>query len=168
MDIKKIQNLLPTLLQRYKYVIIILLIGIVLMFIPGTQKNKKSEETAPQMMKEENNIQQELESILELIQGAGNVKVMLKESIGEETVYQINEDMSSSDASSNRSVDTIILTDSDRNEIGLIKQINPAQYLGAVIICQGADNPSVKLSITNAVSKITGLGADKIVVLKMK
>jgi len=40
--------------------------------------------------------------------------------------------------------------------------------MGAVIVCQGADDPQVRLSIVDAVSKVTGLGSDKISVLKMK
>jgi hypothetical protein len=40
--------------------------------------------------------------------------------------------------------------------------------MGAIVVCQGADSPSVKLAITQAVAKITGLGTDEICVLKMK
>jgi stage III sporulation protein AG len=36
------------------------------------------------------------------------------------------------------------------------------------VVCQGADDPVVKLLIVDAVSKVTGLGADKISVMKMK
>ncbi len=39
---------------------------------------------------------------------------------------------------------------------------------GAVIVCQGADTSSVRLCVTNAVSAYTGLGSDKIRVIKMK
>ena len=41
-------------------------------------------------------------------------------------------------------------------------------YQGAIILCQGADSPSVRLAITQAVSKVTGLPTDRIAVLKMK
>ncbi len=41
-------------------------------------------------------------------------------------------------------------------------------YQGAVIVCQGADRASVKLDIIRAVSSLTGLGSDKIIVIKMK
>jgi stage III sporulation protein AG len=40
--------------------------------------------------------------------------------------------------------------------------------MGAVVIAQGADDPSIKLAIVDAVTKATGLGANKISVLKMK
>ena len=39
---------------------------------------------------------------------------------------------------------------------------------GAVIVAEGAGQPSVKLALTNAVMSLTGLGADKITVIKMK
>ena len=39
---------------------------------------------------------------------------------------------------------------------------------GAVVLCSGADKGSVRLSVTNAVSAYTGLGSDKISVIKMK
>ena len=65
-------------------------------------------------------------------------------------------------------IDTVIITDSERNQNGLIHQINPPSYMGAIIVCQGADDPAVKLSITEAVSKITGLKTNRISVLRMK
>ena len=63
---------------------------------------------------------------------------------------------------------TVILSDSTRGQEGLVCQVNPPTYLGAVVLCQGADLPSVRLSITEAVSNATGLGYHKITVLKMK
>lgn len=35
------------------------------------------------------------------------------------------------------------------------------------MVCQGADNAAVRLAIVEAVSKVTGLGANRISVLKM-
>ena len=39
---------------------------------------------------------------------------------------------------------------------------------GCVIACEGADDPAVRLDVTNAVAAYTGLGSDKIYVLKMQ
>ena len=39
---------------------------------------------------------------------------------------------------------------------------------GAVIVCSGADDARVRLDVTNAVAAYTGLGSDKITVMKMK
>jgi hypothetical protein len=71
-------------------------------------------------------------------------------------------------AKARRVASTILTTDSDRNQTGLIHQKNPPVYRGAVVLTQGADDPAVKLAIVDAVGKATGLGADKIAVLKMK
>lgn len=38
---------------------------------------------------------------------------------------------------------------------------------GVVVVCQGAENPMVRLDILHAVASYTGFGSDKITVLKM-
>ncbi len=37
---------------------------------------------------------------------------------------------------------------------------------GAAVVCQGADNASVRLAVTDAIRCYTGLGADEIVIFK--
>lgn len=169
MDIKHIQGTVTKYLNKYKYAVLVVLIGITLMLIPTRSKTDTASNEEPKTtVTAECLVQEELEKILSYIQGAGSVKVMLKEATGVETVYQTNQDISVSENSSTTKIQVITVTDSNRNEVGLIKQINPSKYQGAIILCQGADDPVVKLAVTDAVSKITGLGADKIAVLKMK
>lgn len=167
MDIKGITEKLKNGIGKYKYVAIILLIGLALLLIP----DKKQEESAAASLVETSakSIDEEaLSNILQAVAGAGDVRVMLSVASGEKTVYQTDRDMSETGESSNEKTETVILTDSQRNETGLINQINPPVYLGAIVVCQGADSPAVKLAITQAVSKITGLSTEKICVLKMK
>ena len=38
---------------------------------------------------------------------------------------------------------------------------------GAVVVCAGADSAKVRLEVTNAVAAYTGLGSDRIIVMKM-
>lgn len=167
MELKKIQSKLKIILHKYKYVALILIAGILLMMIPAN----KDPEILPEITEEsvsQKSLDEDLASILCLIEGAGRVQVLLTVSAGEETLYQTDEDaVMDSDTSSIKSK-TVIITNSDKAQFGLIKQINPPKYLGAVILCQGADSPAVRLAIIDAVGKITGLGADKISVLKMK
>lgn len=42
-----------------------------------------------------------------------------------------------------------------------------ASEKGVVVVCQGAENAAVRLDIIRAVGSYTGLGSDKITVLKM-
>lgn len=171
MDLKQFKKRIEPILGKYKYAVLIMVIGIVLMLIPGSVSSGlsgKKEQPAEVTPTEQKDIQRELETILGFISGAGDVKVMLKEATGAETVYQSNEDRTDSESSSSTRTDVITVTDSDRGQYGLVRQVNPPKYMGAVILCQGADDPNVKLAVVDAVSKITGLGSDKIAVLKMK
>ena len=138
------------------------------MILPSGTQTKQPESEPKQINEQQFSVQEQLEQLLSCIEGAGTVKVMLKENSGEETVYQTDVETAESESTSSHSIQSVIVEDADNNETGLIKQINPPQYQGAVVICQGADDPAVKLAIADAVSKITGLGMDKIAVLKMK
>ena len=156
-------------LNKYKYVALILLLGIVLMAIPNQQKEEVTSvpDTAPENEKSVS-LNDELARILSQIKGAGKVSVMLTIAAGEETIYQTDEDVTMSEESTVSRYDTIIVTDAQRAQAGLVRQINPVIYQGAIVVCEGAANPTVRLAIVEAVSKATGLGADRISVLKMK
>lgn len=122
--------------------------------------NRQSEETE--------DLQQKLSNLLSQMAGAGRVKVLLTEATGEQIFYQEDRDTSAGGQSQTTRTDTVIVTDGTHTQDGLIRQVNPPTYLGAVVLCQGADQPSVRLAITEAVANATGLGYHKITVLKMK
>lgn len=153
-------------LRKYRYVLLILLVGIVLMCLPGGEEPEQ-ERVSPEQtdgMSATPDPEERLRQILSQIEGAGKVEVLLTPLAGEETVYQTDEDLS---ANGDR-METVIITDAQRAQHGLVKQVNPPVYLGAVVVCQGADRATVRLAIVEAVANATGLGADKISVLKMK
>ena len=166
MELKSLGLKLTAGIKKYRYAIIILLIGICLMYLPF----KKNEPEIIQTVETEEaiSINDMLSEILSSIAGAGDVKVLLTVAKGEEILYQSNASVASSETGNNTQSNTVTVTDAQRNENGLVRQINPPVYQGAIIACQGADSPSVRLAIVNAVSKVTGLGADQISVLKMK
>lgn len=160
----KVNKWKPILL-KYRYPAIILLLGILLMMLPGRKNNNPPDVVEPT---EAICLEERLANMLSKIEGAGKVEVVLSVSMGEEIVYQIDHETDISDGDESIHSKTILISDSQRTQSGLVKQINPPIYLGAVITCQGADNPVVKLAIVDAVSTLTGLGADRISVLKMK
>ena len=151
--------------KKYAWPAIILLTGIVLLLLPGKDPQETEGqgiiETADNIM----SLEEALSEILSTVQGAGKVKVMLSVASGEETLYQSNRNLSENGSGKE---DTVIISDSQRNELGLIKQINPPVYQGAIVVCQGADSPAVRLALTEAVARVTGLTMDKISILKMK
>ncbi|MBO5129704.1 MAG: hypothetical protein J6B95_05100 [Oscillospiraceae bacterium] len=167
MDWVKIRQRGQEAFGKYKYALLILGLGLVLMWLPG-EKEESVEEIPTVPAAEQTSIVSQLELILSQIEGVGKVKVMLTESAGEEIVYQTDGDESVSGDSQNYRSDTVIITDSDRSQSGLVRQVNPPGYLGAIIVCQGGDRPSVCLAVVQAVANVTGLGSDRISVLKMK
>ena len=160
MDTKRIIERIGELLKKYRYVCIVVLSGILLMTLPMGATSKKAEGTEKQVA-ETPTMEERLQNILSQIRGAGKVNVMLTVAAGEETVFQ-------SDQSSSGQKDTVTVTDKDRTENGLVVQVLPPRYQGALIVCQGADNAQVRLAIAEAVASLTGLGADKITIVKMK
>ena len=152
-------------LGKYKYVLFVILVGVVLMLLPNktTRKAEPAETTISEVNEEER-----IQNILQMVHGAGRVAVYLKTERSEQYIYQTNNDTSSTTDRNDQSKDTVLVTDSERNQSGLIQTVLTPKYAGAVIVCDGADDAYVKLSIVDAVSKATGLGSDKISVLKMK
>lgn len=162
--ITSVENLTEKL-KKYRFAILIFIIGIVLMLLPdGRKKSEAPKPVAEAGTVQRVSINEELAHILSGIQGVGDAKVMLTVRNGEETLYQIDSELTDT----SQTYTTVVITDSGKIETGLIRQVNPPTYLGAIVICQGGDDPAVKLAVTEAVADITGLGTDCISVLKMK
>lgn len=149
-------------LKQYRYVVLLLMLGVLLMLLP---KKQETEPEAPVSVPESvDSLEEDLARILTRIRGAGRVEVLLTEYAGTETLYQTDADRT---ADSLRE-DTVVVSDRERGESGLVRQVIPPRYMGAVVVCQGGDNPAVKLAILEAVSRATGLKSNQISVLKMK
>lgn len=140
---------------KYRYVLLIILAGLALMLLP-TGSGEEAAPATPQAQEE--SLERRLERILTRIQGAGEVAVMLTEASGAEVVYQTDGD----------GEDTVLVTDAARNEQGLVRTREPPVYMGAIVVCSGGDSAAVRLAIAEAVAKVTGLGMDRITVLKME
>ncbi len=96
-------------LAKYKYPLIVLIVGLVLLLIPSGSTKSSSDGVS-------NDDEQRLAAILESSRGVGNASVLISEH-------------------------------------------------GAVVVCDGAANPEVKLSVIKSVEAYTGLGCDEIQVL---
>lgn len=166
MDIRNLLEKGAGTIKQYKYVLIIIIAGIFLMLLPGT--TDKTESNAETTTSEVQTMEERLTEVLSQIRGAGKVQVMLTESSGAETIYKSDESISVSGDNTTSKKDTVTVTDENRAQNGLITQVNPPKYLGALIVCKGADDPKVRLAIMNAVSSLTGLKTDRITIVRMK
>ena len=168
MDVTAIGTKIIEFIKKYRYVILVLVAGIILMLIPSGADQEPEAPVNAGSITQFQDPSEELSKILSQISGVGKVQILLTKNAGEKTVYQTDQDTSSSENSGSVRVETVIVTDANRTEQGLTQQIFAPEYRGAIIVCQGADDAAVRLAVVEAVSDVTGLGSDRISVLKMK
>ena len=169
MEINKNAAKVMNFIKKYRYVILVLLCGLVLMLIPdfsGSETETNIVENT--ILPEVRSLGSELEEILSYVDGAGTVKVLVTTAQGEEILYQTDSELYTSDKEQSQKSNTVLITGSDKVQSGLISRVDPPRYLGVIVLCQGAGSSAVRLAIVDAVAKATGLGADSISVLKMK
>ncbi len=142
---------------------LVLLCGVFLMCLPG---GKKETQVAAQPAGEvrEQTMEAALEEILSQVAGAGSVQVLLSGQTSEITRFQTDE----TGDGENLRQETVLITGDNRVQTALVRQTEAPTYRGAIIVCQGADSPAVRLAIVKAVAAATGLTTNRITVLKMK
>lgn len=151
---------LREIFRKYRYLVLAVLLGILFMGIPQKEQSPPEEPVTIRPP----DLEAELATVLSHVSGAGRVEVLLTQAEGEKTLYQTDDTGNGTDTQS----DTVLVSGADREETGLVRQILPPVYRGAVVLCQGADNARVKLDMVEAVKTVTGLPSDRITVLKMK
>ena len=147
--------------SHWKCAVLVLLCGIALMCLPRQQETKKV--AVPE--EQQQTLEQALEKILSQVSGAGEVRVLLSGQLSETKRYQTDDTQS---GSGELRQETVILTGENRVQTALVRQTEAATYRGAIVVCQGAENPKVALSVVQAVAAVTGLSTNRITVLKMK
>lgn len=164
----------PEKLGKFKYPILVLLLGVLLLLMPKSTKEIQTESPAQQEVSEtaDLDVQEELLSqLLSKMEGAGHVEVMLSIRTGVQTVYQTDSktqsDTQEGSTSSRQDTTTILHGIGSGVEAPVIRQKEAPVYQGAVILCQGAENSKVRLALVQAVASITGLRTDQITVIKM-
>jgi len=153
-------------LKPYRYPILVLAIGVGLMLLP--ESNMSDVDQSEEMpVKQEIDLEEKLEVILGEIEGAGRVKVLLTVDTGTAVTYQEDRQQFEEGDRKEQEVKTVLVSENG-DDVPIVVKTKYPVYKGAVVVCEGADRASVKLNIVQAVSSLTGLGSDKITVVKMK
>lgn len=148
--------------KKSRAAVLVLLCGIVLMCLPSGKKDTQAAQPAETV--HDQTMEEALEEILSQVAGAGSVRVLLSGQTSETTHFQTDD---TQDGESLRR-ETVLSTGDNRVQTALVRQTEAPTYRGAVIVCQGADSPAVRLAIVEAVAAATGLTTNRITVLKMK
>ena len=100
--------------------------------------------------------------------GVGQAEVVLTLRSGPGQVLAQDTQNSVREEESESSQSTVVLSKgSGYEEPVILQQLSP-QYQGALVVCSGGDDPAVRLQVVEAVSALTGLGANQIAVSKGK
>ena len=170
--VNKLSKTILAGLKKYKYAVLILLLGIALMLLPFGKKEEAPEaEVQEDTLTDEayaQALEQRLEDMLCQVSGAGQVRVMLTMQTGSRTEYQTDTQISDSGTQSQEERKTVIWSEGSAYDKAAVSAVQYPRFQGALILCQGADQSTVRLSLVIAVAALTGLSSGQITVIKMK
>jgi len=166
---KNFRQLGKGLLRRGWFVWGLILAGTLLLLLPGKSREKeetKTPETQPLQTAE--GLEIRLAETLSQVEGAGRVEVLLSAQAGQQYIPARNVRLREDGEETEAEEEILVLSHSGGDEETVCLQVLAEQYRGAVIVAEGGEDPTVALALTRAVSAVTGLGADRITVMKMK
>ena len=126
-------------------------------------------------------LERRLEEVLSLVDGVGQVRVMLTFAQGRETVFAVDRNASNSvtqeqdaqggtryQSSQQNQDNTLIITDRAGVDRPLVVTENPPVIGGVMIIAEGGDNVLVRDALIRAASTLLGIDINRVQVLKMR
>ena len=148
---------LKKLWNKYRYACIVVLVGAAILALPNgsvkrqAQSGVGSEVILPNAEESE----RRLADTLRNIRGVGTVYVTLSYKTSQEQIYLKDDGQ------------TVLVNEGNGKQEPLEKKTVYPVYLGAVIVCDGAEKASVREQILDAVHQFTGLRSDQISVLPL-
>ena len=155
------------LLKKYRFALLILLLGVVLMLLPTSGKNEevsRSDQEYETFSLEE--IERRMEEILGRIEGTGKLQLMLTLKSGSQLQLAEDTDQTVDESEMSRRTETVTISRGSGTQEVIVTQQRYPVYQGALVVCQGAGQASVRLAVTEAISALTGLSSDKITVVQ--
>ena len=157
-EISKTPKELLSRLGKNKYVILLLVVGVILIIYPSGKKTRVAESPKEEPRFSVSEAEKKLEDILSSLEGAGNVKVMLSvKDEGRRVIARDSETSESGGDERRRDVSektVVISSGSSREEAVTLGYIYP-EYLGALVAAEGAGSAQIRLDITESVSAVT-------------
>ena len=155
-------------LDQYKYVLIVIAAGIILLLWPtGDRKQNTGTDNSPEIWEtfDLEALEEKLSKTLSKVEGAGEVTVTLTVKSGMEQVLASDRTTSVSERGSSVEEETVLINSGGGQETVLLTRKYPT-FQGALVVCEGGDSAEIRLLLTQAVSALTGLGTDRITVCK--
>lgn len=146
-------------LGKYKYLLLVVLAGIVLL-LPSGKDSQKGKEPSLQTGQERFDLaamEHRFETALSKISGAGKVTVVLTLKDGGRNTYA--QDIRTGQQEQSRT--TVIVGRNGEEGPIPIQQFTPT-FQGALVVCRGGGDPGIRLELTRAICALTGLSTEKV------
>ena len=155
------------ILKKYRFPLLILLLGVLLMLLPTNSGQKEEMQGGKEHeVFSLEDTERRMEEILSRIQGTGKLQLMLTLKSGSQLQLAEDIDQTMDENEMSRRTETVTINcGSGTEEVVVTRQLYPV-YQGALVVCQGAGQASVRLAITEAIAALTGLSSDKITVVQ--
>ncbi len=111
-------------------------------------------------------LEAKLSEMISLINGAGNTKVIITLECDYETVYAKDGSLSQGDDSTDEDSEYIIIDRDDAQGGLLLKTVAP-KVRGVAVVCEGGDNQYVRNAVTEMLTAVLDVGANRISVSKI-
>ena len=111
----------------------------------------------------QNELEVKIENLIKKIEGAGKTSVIITTD-GTSKEEVLKESVTTYENGVKKTIETIVMIN---GKPYVIKTHNP-NVLGVVVVCEGANNLSVKLSITEILTTTLNVDCENIKILKMK
>ena len=145
------------------------LLAVLFLILSEWIQDTDQQESAPQTQTEDYAAQLEtkLAALLSSVDGAGKTHVLITLRSGTETVFARDDRLDAEEGHTQSEQTYVTLRDGSR-DAGLPLKTVPPQILGVAVVCEGADTPQVRQSITQTVTAALGIGASHVSVVKMQ
>ena len=155
-------------IRKYKYALIVLLLGMALLLIPGKKESKEQQQQTETKTDYAQSMETRLTQVLSQIEGVGKVQVLLTLANEGRVEYHSDVQLTREDGSEREERKTVILSEGSAYDKAAVSSVETPSFQGALIVCEGGSNATVRLRLTQAVAALTGLSSEKITVVKMK
>lgn len=172
MEGKKAASKWKELWGRYQFVVLVAVVGIAFLVWPTGEKKSGAAQATPKIEAEDTTLAQteaRMEEILAKIDGVGELDLMLTLDKSAKQQYVQDSELSYSGPTNApedyaRKSSNVVLSQGAGQEGLLLEESVYPTYRGALVVCQGGNNPEVKLAVTQAVAALTGLRTDRVTV----
>ncbi len=156
---------LGRLVERYKWILVVIVVGFLLLCLPDGSKKAQSEDAQPVQTGsgfDLNQLEKKFGKALSEISGAGEVTVVLSVKTGTRQLLAEDSSYTEEKDGVKEQSSTVVLSKGSGVEDAIrLQEIYP-QFQGALVVSDGGTDPAIRLKLTEATAALTGLGADKI------